>query len=154
MPVRRRGRYLVSASLAGVVVTEETAPYLGVAYAAISVIASDVASVPLQVVGRDPSGGRAIDTAHPAHDLISHAPNPEPLAGSYWQFDALAPPDERQQLFGDRAGFDAPAGGARPPRPPGRRRSRTDDHTLFYQVEGRAIWPWTSSISRTWASMG
>lgn len=75
--------WITSPSLSGVIVTEETAPRLGVAYSCINVLSSDVATVPFQVVRREPGGGRSVDTAHNVHDLVFHSPDGEMSANGW-----------------------------------------------------------------------
>ena len=72
-------------TLAGVVVTPETVTNFAAAYSAINVLASDVGSIPFNLMRRDASGGRAIDYEHPVHDLICNSPNEEMSSLSFYQ---------------------------------------------------------------------
>ena len=69
--------WLQPPSLAGVVVTEETATTFGAVYSCINVLASDISAVPFQVVRREPGGGRSIDLSHPNYNFIAHTPDEE-----------------------------------------------------------------------------
>lgn len=72
--VRLFGR---GATSAGVSVDEYTALNLSAVWSAISIIAGDVASLPLSLYRRRPDGGKEQYVGHPLFDLLHSQPNPE-----------------------------------------------------------------------------
>jgi HK97 family phage portal protein len=128
-------------SLAGVVVTEETAVGFGAIYACISVLASDVSAVPFQVVRRDPGGGRSVDLSHPVHDLICHCPDSELSALGWigaqtWHLNTHG--NAYAKVVRDR--YLRPAElvllDPRKVRP-----ARSHDGRLYYEVQGEVVLP-------------
>jgi HK97 family phage portal protein len=75
--------WITTPSLAGVVVTEETAPTFGAVYSCLLVLSSDVSAIPFQVVRREPSGGRSVDHDGLIHGLVCHSPD-EQLSSMSW----------------------------------------------------------------------
>lgn len=71
-------------SLAGVVVTSDTALSLTAVFACVNVIASSVASMPYLVYRRTKDGGRTPDPDHPNYDLLKTEPNDEMGAFAFW----------------------------------------------------------------------
>jgi HK97 family phage portal protein len=64
-------------SHAGVVVNESNAINYSVVFACVRVIAETVASLPLHVYQRVPSGGKQRAPNHPLYDILHDLPNPE-----------------------------------------------------------------------------
>lgn len=69
--------WVISPTLAGVIVNEDTAVTFAAVYAAINILASDVACYPFAVMKRGEDGSRSIDFSQPNHDLVSVEPNEE-----------------------------------------------------------------------------
>jgi HK97 family phage portal protein len=76
--------FLPAPVLSGVAVTPETALTFAAVFAAINVLASDTASLPLEVVRRR-AGGRAPVTSHPATEVLGSAPNDDTTPFRYFQ---------------------------------------------------------------------
>ena len=76
--------WLPAPTLAGVVVTPETALGLTAVFACVNVIASSVASMPFLVYDRQSDGGRTPNPDDPVYDLLAFEPNPEMGANAFW----------------------------------------------------------------------
>ena len=81
----RRGMKLgdalyAAANLTGIAVTPESALTLSAYFAAINVISTDVASLPIRVYQRRADGGRDEVTSHPARELLSVSPDGQTTA--------------------------------------------------------------------------
>src|SRR6478609_3831285 len=64
-------------SLAGVLVNEHNATTVSAVWAAVGLIADDVASLPLMLYKRLPNGGKDKFENHPLYRLLHDEPNPE-----------------------------------------------------------------------------
>lgn len=133
----RMGRTTVS----GVNVDPRTALTLTAAYAAINVIATDVASLPLRVYRARPDGGRDEDRTHPVWDLLACSPDGETTAMRW-----------RQALMGHVLGWgngyaEVTFGGGYPTGlyllDPGQTyaQRRPQDRRLYYQIKGGTLPP-------------
>jgi HK97 family phage portal protein len=69
--------WIVSPTLSGVYVNEDTVTTIGAYYAGVAVLAGDVSSIPFQVVKRQSDGSSAIDESNPIHELVSCDPDPD-----------------------------------------------------------------------------
>jgi HK97 family phage portal protein len=67
-------------SASGISVNEYTALNLSAVWAAVTVIAGTIASLPLILYKRLPNGGKERDVDHPTYELLHDAPNPEMTA--------------------------------------------------------------------------
>jgi HK97 family phage portal protein len=78
--------WIVSPTMSGVYVTEDTVLNIGAYYAGVSVLCQDISSIPFQVVKRDADGSLAIDESNPIHELVSCDPDPieQEMAAMSW----------------------------------------------------------------------
>ena len=75
--------WITTPSIAGVIVTEQTAVTFGAVYGCINVLCSDVSVIPFLVVRRESSGSRVIDWSNPINQLVYHTPN-ENISAMGW----------------------------------------------------------------------
>lgn len=68
--------YGLAKTESGVAVTEETATNLSSVYAAINIISSDIASLPIHLYRKQSNGKRKIITDHPALERLNYLSNP------------------------------------------------------------------------------
>lgn len=78
--------WLVSPTLSGVYVTEDTVLNIGAYYAGVSVLCQDVSSIPFQVTATQPDRSVAVDVSNPIHELVSCDPDPaeQEMAAMSW----------------------------------------------------------------------
>ena len=69
--------WLISPTVSGVYVTEESVLSIGAYYAGVSVLSQDVSSVAFQVVKRATDGSSVVDETNRVHDMVSFEPDPE-----------------------------------------------------------------------------
>lgn len=77
------GLWIPGTVLSGIIVTPQTALNFTSVFAAINVIATDIASMPLRVMRRLPDGGKVEDRDFYLYDLLRHSPNPLMNANRY-----------------------------------------------------------------------
>jgi HK97 family phage portal protein len=69
--------WIVSPTISGVYVNEDTVLNIGAYYAGVGVLCSDVSGIPFQVMKRQPDGSKVIDESNWIHELVSCDPDPE-----------------------------------------------------------------------------
>jgi HK97 family phage portal protein len=136
--------WIVSPTLSGVIVNEDTVPTIGAYYAGVGVLCSDISSIPFQVMRREPDGSQVVDESHPVHELVYCEPDPgEPemsamawVASSVWHLNTLGNAYSRIR----RDGYLRPTGlvllDPRKVTP-----KRSSYGKLYYDVDGEKVLP-------------
>lgn len=81
--------YTSGLSDSGMIVNEKTAMSLSAAWACTRLISETIATLPLSIYERTPTGKR-IATEHPLHTILHDQPNPESTASVYWESSVSA----------------------------------------------------------------
>lgn len=143
---------LTTPSVAGILVTPQTALTFTAYYAGVRVITEDLASLPFCVFKKIPGGGSKIDTAHPVSHLWNRSPDGEATSMNWreaWTGHVLGWGNAYAEITFDNAGYPVHLSMIHPsiilPK-------RTRDGRLYYELQTaigsnssgryRILWPW------------
>lgn len=137
-PVMGMSSFLPSPVMSGVAVTPELSLAFAPVFAAIGVISTDVAVLPLRAMRRSREGGRRPATAHPAFDLVYCEPNRNTSSMRFRQSQtghALGWGNGFAEIVRDGVGYPRELH-LLSPKPTDTWPERTRDGRIFYNVDG------------------
>ena len=137
--IRGEETWLTGPTRSGSYVTPETAPTIACVYAAIIVLASDLGTMPFNVMKRSANGARSVDWKSDLQDLIYTGPNEEMSSQTHREckmWHCLTRGNGYDRIHRDR--FDAPAR-LELLDPTKVRPDRTAAGELFYRVAEEAV---------------